>query len=199
MKRKIAVTALVGGVLALVSLAGSPQGMGQGGGQGGGQGSAQGQQMGGTRSYDRDRKQDQNQVDAPDQDRDQDRDRDRLYAPGSTALGDRDIYGHELMSDQERSEYRKQIQSARTVGEREDIRARHQADIQARAKARGVNVAPASEGPIYGGSLMTAQERNEYREQMRMSGSDAERSKLAAQHREEMLARAKARGVVVDE
>jgi hypothetical protein len=199
MKRKIAVTALVGGVLALVSLAGSPQGMGQGGGQGGGQGSAQGQQTGGTRSYDRDRQQDRDRMDVPDQDRDQDRDRDRLHAPGSTALSDRDIYGHELMSDQERNEYRRQIQSARSVEEREEIRSRHQADIQARAMARGVSVAPASEGPLYGGSLMTAQERNEYREQMRMAGSDAERSKLTTQHREEMLARAKAKGVVVDE
>jgi hypothetical protein len=90
MKHKTGIAALIAGVLALTSLAASPQSRGQGGQQGGGQGAGQGQQMGGARPADRDRQQDRDRADVQDQDRDQDRDRDRLSAP----LGDGDIYGH---------------------------------------------------------------------------------------------------------
>ena len=49
---------------------------------------------------------------------------------------------------------------------------------------------------IYGGAMMSEQERNEYHEQLRLTESDPEaRTKFMAQHQEEMQQRAKAKGV----
>ncbi len=47
---------------------------------------------------------------------------------------------------------------------------------------------------IYGASMMTEQERNEYREKMRSMATEEERAALREQHREEMLDRARAQG-----
>lgn len=53
---------------------------------------------------------------------------------------------------------------------------------------------------IYGGAMMSEQERNQYREQLRLIGSDEqERTRFLAQHREEMQKRAKTRGVELDD
>ena len=49
---------------------------------------------------------------------------------------------------------------------------------------------------IYGSGLMSEQERNQYREQLRLTESDPQaRTKLMAQHKEEMQKRARAQGV----
>ena len=48
---------------------------------------------------------------------------------------------------------------------------------------------------IYGGKLMTDQERNRYREQLRNAGSDEEREQLMMQHREMIEQRAAEQGV----
>lgn len=51
---------------------------------------------------------------------------------------------------------------------------------------------------IYGNELMSVEERNRYREQLRLTESDPKaRTKFLAQHQEEMQARAKARGAKV--
>ena len=50
---------------------------------------------------------------------------------------------------------------------------------------------------IYGSQLMTEQERNEYRERIRMAKTQQERDQIRAEHHKEMLARAKERGVVL--
>lgn len=48
---------------------------------------------------------------------------------------------------------------------------------------------------IYGGDLMSEQERNRYREQLRLTESDPEaRNRFLARHREEMQQRAKEQG-----
>ncbi|MGI9235278.1 MAG: hypothetical protein ACR2RD_16725 [Woeseiaceae bacterium] len=53
---------------------------------------------------------------------------------------------------------------------------------------------------IYGDALMSAEERNQYREQLRLTDSDPEaRTQFKAQHQEKMQARAKAQGVEIDE
>lgn len=136
----------------------------------------------------------------------QDRDtmQDRDMAPGQqqrarqhSPLRDSDIYGRELMTQRERAEYRASIMNAETAEERERLRSEHQAEIKERAMARGVQVAPASEGPIYGGRLMTAEERNEHREALRRLGEERER--FIAEHREKMRARAEERGVELEE
>ena len=48
---------------------------------------------------------------------------------------------------------------------------------------------------IYGSQLMTAQERDQYRERMRAATTDEERERIRAEHHERMNERAKARGL----
>lgn len=146
------------------------------------------------RDYDRDRIQDRDRVDEPSLDRDRIRDKDRTKAPDFARLDDDDIYGRELMSQQERNEYRMQLQTAGSAEERRQIEARHRDMIQARAQEQGVNVAPPGKG-IYGGALMTVEERSRFREQLRSIGSAEEKRQFLAEHRSEMQQRAKARGV----
>lgn len=60
--------------------------------------------------------------------------------------------------------------------------------------------APKEAQYIYGGELMSAQERNQYREQLRLTESDPEaRNQFMAQHREEMQRRAKEQGKQIEE
>lgn len=52
---------------------------------------------------------------------------------------------------------------------------------------------------IYGGEYMSVEERNQYREQLRLTESDPEaRVKLEAQHQEKMQQRANAQGKTLD-
>ena len=48
------------------------------------------------------------------------------------------------------------------------------------------DIVPPGQGPIYRGDLMSVQERNEYREQLRRIESEEERASFLARHREEM-------------
>jgi hypothetical protein len=61
------------------------------------------------------------------------------------------IYGSQLMTEQERNQYRNQMRSAKTVQEREQIRAEHHKQMQARAKERGVTIP--DEPPVRGGGM----------------------------------------------
>jgi hypothetical protein len=64
-----------------------------------------------------------------------------------------DIYGYQLMTERERAEFRARVHAARTDQEREQIRSAHHAQMQARAKERGVTLS----GPrITGGSGLSA-------------------------------------------
>lgn len=68
---------------------------------------------------------------------DQDRDRTQLREQ------DRDtIYGSQLMSDQERIEYRNRMRELRTAEERERFRLEHHERMQARAQERGLQLPP---------------------------------------------------------
>ena len=86
---------------------------------------------------------------AADQDRDQTRDQDQTQLQDPTKDQTRDrtkdqtkdqIYGSQLMTQQERNEYRNRIRSAKTVQEQEQIRSEHHAQMQMRAKERGVTL-----------------------------------------------------------
>ena len=55
-------------------------------------------------------------------------------------IRDRDIYGYQMMTSQERNEYRNRMRTANTAEERERIRAEHHAQMLARAKERGVTL-----------------------------------------------------------
>lgn len=185
MRCQSVIAVLLASVLVGSATTGFAQGKGSGQGKGGAQGSAQSQQA--NRDYDRDQQRQIDQLEA----RARKLDRDQLQMPDYSAIRDRDIYGHEVMSTQERDEYRERIQNAQSDEAREQLRAQNQTEVQARAKARGIDLTPASEGPIYGGDKMSMREKNEYREQLRMIESDEDRGKFVAEHREKMQAKAK--------
>lgn len=64
------------------------------------------------------------------------------------------------------------------------------------AEQYGRNTAPRNE-QIYGYSLMTPQERDEYRAKMRNARTAEERQAISEEHHTEMVRRAKDRGVTV--
>lgn len=51
-----------------------------------------------------------------------------------------DIYGYQLMTERERTEFRQRVRAAGTEQEREQIRSEHHAQMQVRAKERGVTL-----------------------------------------------------------
>jgi len=200
MKSSTTISILVAVVLAFTSASSFAQQ-----GQRGGAGADRAQQVDRDRGYDRDRmgdrdrtfdhdrRQDRDRTDSPEQDRD----RDRLQDPAN--LGGRNMYGNELMTPEEREKYRNEFGGAETQEEREQIRAEHMATMQQRALQQGVDLVPPGQGPIYGGELMTVQERNQFREQLRLTDSETERQQLQAQHREQMRERAHALNIEIEE
>jgi len=61
---------------------------------------------------------------------------------GFTFAADQDeqIYGSQLMTQQERTEYHAKMRAAKTAQEQEQIRKEHHEQMQARAKDRGVTM-----------------------------------------------------------
>ena len=115
------------------------------GGQGQGRGNenpgARAQVERGQHDVDRDRMRSRDRIHDPAQDRDQVRQQDRIHATDPASMDDSAIYGHELMSVEERNQYREQL---RLVGEDPEKRTRfiaeHQEKMQLRAKAQGVDL-----------------------------------------------------------
>ncbi len=200
MKNSTVISILVALVLGSTSMSSFAQH-----GQGGGAGADRAQQADRDRSYDRDRMSDRDRTFDRDrtQDRDrsddpdQDRDRDRLQDPAS--LKDQDIYGNELMSDAERRQYRNELGNMNTQESRSELQAQHEQKMQERALQQGQDLVPQGQGPVYGGEFMSVQERNQYREQLRLIDSDQEREQFQAQHRDRVNQRAKALGLEIEE
>lgn len=81
---------------------------------------------------------------------DQDRDRDKLQTQDKDQtrdklqtrdqIRDRDIYGSQLMTTEERNEYRAKMRAAKTAQEREQIRKEHHERMKVRAKEKGVTI-----------------------------------------------------------
>ncbi len=65
------------------------------------------------------------------------------------------VYGYELMTEQERAEHRKQMRSFKTEQEREKFRLEHHKKMQERAKERGVTLPeqPLPRGKGMGGGM----------------------------------------------
>ena len=80
-----------------------------------------------------------------DQDQDRLRDQDRLY-----------IYGYELMTPAELDAHRARMRAAKTMQERDRIRAEHRVQMDARAKERGVTVMHREGGATNSGGAMGA-------------------------------------------
>ncbi|HZM33100.1 MAG TPA: hypothetical protein VFC18_01305 [Burkholderiales bacterium] len=87
-------------------------------------------------------------------------DRDQTRDETQTQLRDQDIYGYQMMTPQERDQFRARMQAPQTQEERERIRAEHHALMQERAKERGLSMpeqppmqggAGGGMGPGYGG------------------------------------------------
>lgn len=94
------------------------------------------------RTQDQIKLQTQDRLQTPDQDRAQDR----------LQTQDRDqIYGSQLMTQQERAEFRAKMLSAKTAMEREQVRNEHHLRMQERAKEQGVTL-PATP-PVRGGNM----------------------------------------------
>ena len=145
------------------------------------------------RTFDRDRTRDRDRIDAPDQDQARDRIHDRAN------LRDQDIYGNALMTPSERDQYRKELGDAETRQIREQFQAQHEEKMQKRALQQGQDLVPPGQGSVYGGEFMTVQERNEYREQLRLIETEQEREQFQAQHRDRVNQRAVALGRKVEE
>ena len=122
-----------------------------------------------------------------------------MYITDPSSLRDEDIYGSALMSQEELKQYRNQLMNRDTEESRELFQAQHEAKMQERAQQQGKDLVPPGQGPVYGGELMTVQERNQYREQLRRMDSEDEREKFQAQHREQMELRAKALELEIEE
>lgn len=184
MKYRTAISIIVAAMLALTSMSvyANP-------GKGGGGDGNRDQQMDRDRDYDHDK----------DQAHDRDRDQDRLHAQDPMSMSDRDTYGSELMTEDELSQYRKQLANMETEQAREQFQVQHEKQMQDRAMKQRKDLVPPGQGPIYGGELMSVEERNKYREQLRQMDSDQERLQFQAQHREKIEARAKALELEVEE
>lgn len=114
-------------------------------------------------------------------------------------LKDEEIYGHELMSADEIVRYRQQLGKRMTAAERARYQREHEERMRARALQQSRDLVPPGQGPIYGGKLMSVEERNEYRETLRTIRSDAERVQFEARHRAEMQKRARALKIDIEE
>jgi hypothetical protein len=205
MEYKIPLTFLAACMLALTSMQ-SDAGQGGGGGGGGGGGSGamdRPHQLDQDRTFDRDRTQDRIRLEEPDQDRDKaqdrDQDRDRIHLQDPSNIKDKDIYGGALMNPNEMKQYRQELASRETTQERSKYQYEHEKKMQQRALEQGKDLVPPGQGALYGGELMTVQERNDYREQLRQFDSESDRLQFQAQHRDKIDERAKALNLEVEE
>jgi hypothetical protein len=77
---------------------------------------------------------------------------------------------------------------------RERDRTQDQAQTQTRSQTQTKASAGGGEG-IYGGNLMTVQERNQYRAELGGLQDEQQRKEYEARHREQMQLRSKERGI----
>jgi len=68
-------------------------------------------------------------------------------------MPDQQMYGSQLMTQQERNTYRNQMRSAKTYEEQQRIRNEHHKQMQARAKERGVTIPEQPPAHGMGGSM----------------------------------------------
>ena len=91
--------------------------------------------------FDRDRMRARDRADQPAHQRDRARDQDRTKAPETAKQAEQKIYGQELMSEQERKQYRHQIQLyGQDTEKRNEFMAQHRLKMQERAKLKGVEL-----------------------------------------------------------
>lgn len=74
-----------------------------------------------------------------------------LAADQESVQAQEQIYGSQLMTQQERAEYQAKMRAAKTAEERDQIRREHHALMKERAKARGMTLP--DEPPARGGGM----------------------------------------------
>lgn len=195
MNLRATISILAAAVLVLTSMLSYA---GQGQGPGGGGAADRGRQVDRDRTYDRDRMADRTRTEAPDRKRDRDQDQDRTKMHDPATMQNADIYGNKLMTAQERKQYRKQLGASGDQQARNEYQMQHEQQMQERALQQGQDLVPPGQGPIHGGEFMSVQERNQYREQLRVMDPD-QQLEFKAQHRERMQQRANALGLEVEE
>lgn len=136
MRIQTTISILTAAALALTSLTAVAQGHH---GQDGARAQDRAQIQRGQKDFDRDRLRDRDRITSPSRDRD--RTQDRIHAPDNAGLGGNGIYGGEMMSEQERIQYREQLRLTESDPKaREKFMAQHQEKMQKRARAKGVDV-----------------------------------------------------------
>lgn len=144
------------------------------------------------------------------QDRLHDRLVNRLYERDLLRERDRDrIYGGNLMTAGERTQYERRLRTLPTEQERVQFRMEHQQEMQRRAEERHERLGPApteaqirsqerarqqEREQIYGYSMMTPQEVARYQAQMGAARSEQERERIRSEHRRQMEERARTHG-----
>ena len=152
MKAQTTIGILVASALALTSASAVAQGRH---GQGGASPPQRAQVERGQRDFDRDRMRDRDRANDPAMDRKQDRKQDRTSGPENGQMtkqremtqnqqgqmNQQGIYGGELMSEQERNQYREQLRLTDSDPEQQTrFKAQHQEKMQKRAQEKGVKL-----------------------------------------------------------
>lgn len=106
-------------------------------------------------------------------------------------MPDDGMYGHQMMTTEERERYRQQLDGADNDREWSRMRAEHQREMQARAKAQGRQLDP----PVFGQHMMTMEERNRYTQRMQAATTDAEKARVREEHQQQMMQRAEDLGI----
>jgi hypothetical protein len=106
-------------------------------------------------------------------------------------MPDHAIYGQEMMTAEERERYRQQLNNAHNDREWSQMRAEHQREMQARAKAQGRQLDP----PVFGEHMMTMEERNRYTQRIQAAGTEEERTRIQQEHQQMMMQRARELGI----
>ena len=122
---------------------------------------------------------------------------------GSRQQGGGQQGGQQQMQQQQKRQAERAMSQDRTMDQerlqtRERTQDRTQAQTQTQTQTQTQAQAHAAQGAgtgIYGGNLMTVQERNQYRAELGAFKTDEERLQYQARHREQMELRAKQRGV----
>jgi hypothetical protein len=120
-----------------------------------------------------------------------------VHAQGQQAGGTQG--GGQQGSGQQQVQKQQQRQAERAMSQdrvmdQERLQTRERTQDRSQVQTQTHAAKGAGEG-VYGGNLMTLQERNQYRAELGSLKSDAERQQYEARHREKMQLRAKERGI----
>ena len=113
---------------------------------------------------------------------------------GQQGSGQQQMQQQQRQAERAMSQDRVMDQERLQTRERDRTQDQAQAQTQTQAQTQAKAAAGGGEG-IYGGNLMTVQERNQYRAELGGLQDEQQRKEYEARHREQMQLRAKERGI----